>query len=65
LLFGHTCSGHLMDSFSGLPFWIVLGEDEESMSDTSYEDRLWVLTRVHMLVQRAYWKSVQQHWFST
>lgn len=53
-----------MDSFSGLPFWIALGGDEEGLSDTSSEDRLWVLTSVYMLVQRAFWKSVQQHWFS-
>jgi hypothetical protein len=43
----------------------ALGLDEESLSNTSAEDRFWDLTRVRILVQRAFWKSVQQHWFST
>ena len=52
-------------AFSGLPFWTALGGDEESSSDTSSEDCLWVLACVHMLVQRAFWRSGQQRWFST
>jgi hypothetical protein len=43
----------------------ALGGDAEGLSNTSSEDRFWDLTRVCMLVQRAFWKPVQQHWYST
>jgi hypothetical protein len=57
--FGHTYSGHSMDSF----FWSAVldlrsEEMRKALSNTSSEDRFWGLTRVYMLVQRVYWKSV-------
>jgi hypothetical protein len=55
-----------MDSFSWSAV-LDLGSEEmrKALSNTSSEDRFWGLTRVYMLVQRVYWKSVQQHWIST